>query len=323
MLRTSKLTSLLCFLLVVFFFSSCRKEDEVTTPDTSIGTPAQVSKQSPAHTNARTAATIEEEILQLVNTHRAAMGLAPLTMNTVISTEALQHSQNIANGTVPFGHDGFGGRSSRIRQQLGGNGVAENVAASYRSAKAVVTGWLNSSGHKANIEGSYTHTGIGVATSSNGQKYYTQIFLNAPNLNPNPTPPTPPTVPTATLTPLENDILTLINNHRVSKGLATLKIDSLVQAEARTHNQNMANGTVPFGHTGFDDRANRLLSALNGWSAAENVAYSHTSAQRVVNGWLGSSGHRANIEGNFTLTGISAVKNSSGKYYYTQFFVRN
>jgi len=56
------------------------------------------------------------------------------------------------------------------------SGFAENVAAGQPTAQSVMTAWLNSSGHKANIEGNYTHIGIGVAKDQNGSKYYTQIF---------------------------------------------------------------------------------------------------------------------------------------------------
>jgi uncharacterized protein YkwD len=44
------------------------------------------------------------------------------------------------------------------------------------------------------------------------------------------------------------------------------------------------------------------------------------SAASVVNAWLGSAGHRANIEGNATRTGVSAVRSSDGVWYYTQVF---
>ena len=46
----------------------------------------------------------------------------------------------------------------------------------------------------------------------------------------------------------------------------------------------------------------------------------YASAESVVNAWLNSSGHRANIEGNSTRTGVSAVKSSDGVWYYTQVF---
>ncbi len=45
------------------------------------------------------------------------------------------------------------------------------------TAQAVVEAWLNSAGHKANIEGNYTHFGIAIRENPvNGKKYFTNIF---------------------------------------------------------------------------------------------------------------------------------------------------
>ena len=48
----------------------------------------------------------------------------------------------------------------------------------------------------------------------------------------------------------------------------------------------------------------------------------YTSAQAVVDGWLGSEGHKTNIEGDYTHSAISAVKTNDGVYYYTQIFIK-
>ena len=59
------------------------------------------------------------------------------------------------------------------------NAVAtgENVAAGQTSATAVMNAWLNSSSHKENIEGNFTHIGIAAIQNSNGTYYYTQLFF--------------------------------------------------------------------------------------------------------------------------------------------------
>ena len=54
--------------------------------------------------------------------------------------------------------------------------VAENVAYGYASAAAVMTGWMNSSGHRRNILSSNTHIGVGLAYGSDGLPYWTQVF---------------------------------------------------------------------------------------------------------------------------------------------------
>jgi uncharacterized protein YkwD len=46
----------------------------------------------------------------------------------------------------------------------------------------------------------------------------------------------------------------------------------------------------------------------------------YSSAAAFVNAWLGSAVHRANIEGNSTRTGISAVQTSTSTWYYAQKF---
>jgi uncharacterized protein YkwD len=78
-----------------------------------------------------------------------------------------------------FGHDGFEGRVKKIAQKLGGlKASAENVAYGHLSAKEVVNNWLKSPGHKKNIEGKYTMTGIGVVKANDGTLFFTQIFAS-------------------------------------------------------------------------------------------------------------------------------------------------
>ena len=64
-------------------------------------------------------------------------------------------------------HDGF---SQRLRQCEFGTG-SENVAWNYPTGEAVVAGWMNSSGHRRNILGNYTHCGIGYDAP-----YWTAMF---------------------------------------------------------------------------------------------------------------------------------------------------
>ena len=56
--------------------------------------------------------------------------------------------------------------------------------------------------------------------------------------------------------------------------------------------------------------------------AAENLAYGELSAEAVVKGWINSPGHKKNIEGNYTLTGIGTYQDAKGVIYFTQLFMR-
>jgi uncharacterized protein YkwD len=142
-----------------------------TTPPPSTPPPSTPPPSSSTPT------AYDDEILGLINAHRASIGKPALQKSQVIWEQANAHSRDMASGAVPFGHDGFSARIAAIRAALGSGGSgAENVAMGYPSAAAVVSGWLSSSGHRANIESSATRTGISAVRSGSGTWYYTQIF---------------------------------------------------------------------------------------------------------------------------------------------------
>lgn len=121
---------------------------------------------------------------------------------------------------------------------------------------------------------------------------------------------------------MEDDILTLINRYRAKYGLQALKMNNTISDAARRHSKDMASGSIPFGHDGFDERTNKLIKQLSpADAAAENVAYGAETAQEVVNMWLHSKGHRKNIMGNYNLTGIGIAEGRDGTYYFTQIFI--
>lgn len=124
-------------------------------------------------------------------------------------------------------------------------------------------------------------------------------------------------------TSIENEIMELINQHRVSVGLGELKANALMNEEARIHSYNMSTGAVPFGHDGFEDRVETIQSQLGGYIFAENVAKDYANAQIAVTAWLNSDGHKKNIEGDYNLSGIGVVLGDDGMLYFTQLFIAN
>lgn len=122
--------------------------------------------------------TMTEEFMELVNNHRIDIGLRPLTHDDGMGAIARKHSQNMANGSVAVGHDGFSDRCSQAEALLGGgNFCAENVAVGQKTVQTAFSFWMNSSVHRANIESArYTHAGFGYMKDSKGRYYWTQIF---------------------------------------------------------------------------------------------------------------------------------------------------
>ena len=148
-----------------------------TPPAPTPPTPNPPAPTPPTPSPTPSPTAYDDEILQLVNDHRRSIGKPALAKSQVIWEQANTHSQNMASGKVPFGHDGFDARIAAIRAALGSSGsAAENVAMGFSSVAAVVSGWLGSAGHRANIEGSSTRTGISAVKSSGGAWYYTQVF---------------------------------------------------------------------------------------------------------------------------------------------------
>jgi uncharacterized protein YkwD len=122
---------------------------------------------------------------------------------------------------------------------------------------------------------------------------------------------------------IEQQAYKLINDYRLSKGLPVLEWNDAVATIARIHSQNMANGQVPFGHQGFEDRVKNIQAVVNISSAAENVAASNETdlVNSVVNGWIQSQGHRENIENSaYNLSGMGVGSDGKGMYYFTQLF---
>lgn len=121
-------------------------------------------------------------IFEEVNAYRIEHGLSPLVLNSVISEKAKSHSLAMANKSVSFGHDGFKNRMHDLfRDFVHAQGIAENVAYGDddKTSHDLVKMWLKSPGHLRNIVGNYNLTGIGLAQSSNGRVFATQIFLKA------------------------------------------------------------------------------------------------------------------------------------------------
>lgn len=110
------------------------------------------------------------EVLGLVNQRRAENGLSALTMDADLLEAAMLRAAEI---TVSFSHTRPDGEDCfTVSSKCWG----ENIAMGYTSATSVMEGWMNSSGHRANIlRGSYETIGIG-CFYYDGMYYWSQNF---------------------------------------------------------------------------------------------------------------------------------------------------
>ena len=120
---------------------------------------------------------MEDEVLVLVNKERAKNGLKALTMDENVRKVARIKSSDMSTKNY-FSHTSptYGSPFDMLKSfGISYKSAGENIAQGYTTAEAVVNGWMNSSGHRANIlNASYTKIGIGYETDGN---YWTQMFI--------------------------------------------------------------------------------------------------------------------------------------------------
>lgn len=119
----------------------------------------------------------------------------------------------------------------------------------------------------------------------------------------------------------ESEVIRLVNELRVQNGLKPLTANWELSRVARYKSQDMADNhyfshTSPTYGTPF-----QMIKAfgLSYRTAGENIAYGQRTPQAVVNAWMNSSGHRANIlNASYTQIGVGYVADG---HYWTQMFI--
>ena len=126
---------------------------------------------------AMTVRAYEQEVIRLVNAERAKYGLSALTEDWELSRVARYKSQDMHDrGYFDHTSPTYGTPFQMMRAfGLTYRSAGENIAMGYRTPQAVVTGWMNSPGHRANIlSSSYKKIGVGYVPDGN---YWTQMFI--------------------------------------------------------------------------------------------------------------------------------------------------
>lgn len=119
----------------------------------------------------------------------------------------------------------------------------------------------------------------------------------------------------------EQQVVELTNNERVERGLNALKIDVELSRVAREKSHDMQVNNY-FSHTSptYGSPFDMMKSyGITYRSAGENIARGQRTPEEVVNAWMNSEGHRANIlSPKFTHIGVGYIENGS---YWTQEFI--
>ena len=125
----------------------------------------------------------------------------------------------------------------------------------------------------------------------------------------------------AAVTQYEQEVIRLVNEIRAQNGLSALTYNWELSRVARYKSHDMVDNRY-FSHTSptYGTPFQMIRSfGLSYRSAGENIAYGQRTPQAVVNAWMNSSGHRANIlSSSYTQIGVGYVANG---HYWTQMFI--
>lgn len=126
-----------------------------------------------------TADKYAKQVLSLVNQERAKAGLPELKLSKSLNAAAAVRARELATEFSHIRPDGRDCFTALTDAGIVYSHVGENIAAGQVTPQEVVTSWLNSDGHRANIMSEdYTQMGLGYYHSSKGDQYYwSQIFI--------------------------------------------------------------------------------------------------------------------------------------------------
>ncbi|WP_100333754.1 MULTISPECIES: SafA/ExsA family spore coat assembly protein [Bacillus] len=123
---------------------------------------------------------------------------------------------------------------------------------------------------------------------------------------------------------VEREVIRLTNAERAKHGLPALKEDWELSRVARYKSQDMRDSNY-FAHNSPNYGSPFTMMrnfGINYRTAAENIAAGQRSAQEVVQQWMNSPGHRANIlKNDVTHIGVGYVEGGSYRTYWTQMFI--
>lgn len=150
---------------------------KVTQTPIATATPKTTETPKPTQTQGASNLSYEERVVELVNEERAKNGLGALTLSRDLSDVARAKSRDMRDNGY-FAHESptYGTPFEMMKSfGISYRTAGENIAMGYASPEAVMEGWMNSPGHRANIlNASFTHIGVGYV--ANGH-YWTQMFI--------------------------------------------------------------------------------------------------------------------------------------------------
>ncbi|MFC8125872.1 CAP domain-containing protein [Streptomyces sp. NPDC057302] len=283
------------------------------------GSPSRPSATAPGGAPSGRAAQVPsapaspDGFLALVNAARAAAGAPPVTLDARLTAAARAHAAGMAaRSTLSSEH--ADGTSLYQRVVAGGYAylaIGEHLVSGPRSPADFVEYCLSGEQSRRTVHSrAYTQVGVADVTDArSGDVYWTALWAS-------------PFSPQG-LAEWGSAVLRLTNAERSAAGLRPLSPDPLLTVAAQGHSADMV-ARAFYSHTSPDggepwDRASAAGSRHR--AIGENIACGQRTPAEVVDGWMNSPGHRANIlKPSFTHLGVGFAGGGSTGTYWTQLF---
>ncbi|MEU0195091.1 CAP domain-containing protein [Streptomyces afghaniensis] len=249
----------------------------------------------------------------LVNSARAAAGSPPVSLDPRLVTAARAHATAMA-ASGRLGVESRDGVS--VYQRAVGAGyvyltVGEHLVSGPRTTAEFVAYCLRTDGPRRTLhDPAFTHAAVAhVHDGPTGDTYWTALWAR-------------PFTPDG-LAGVAAAVTDLTNRERARAGLPPLAADPLLTAAAQAHSADMVardfySHTAPGGSRPWDRAA---AAGSTRRSIGENIACGQRSPAEVVEGWMNSPGHRANIlKPGFTHLGVGFAGGGRAGTYWTQLF---
>ncbi|MFJ9626663.1 CAP domain-containing protein [Streptomyces sp. NPDC101175] len=251
--------------------------------------------------------------LALVNPARARVGSPPVTLDARLASAAQAHVSDMAAA----GHlstdsrDGTSVYQRVIRAGYAYLTVGEHLVSGPRTPAEFVEYCLRTEQtRRILLERDVTHVGLAQAVAPrSGDVYWTALWAKP--------------LTEGGLAQVARGVVELTNAERTRAGLPPLAVDPLLAAAAQAHSTDMV-ARAFYSHTSPDgsqpwDRAAAAGSLRR--TIGENIACGQRSPAEVVEGWMNSPGHRANIlKPDFTHIGVGFAGGGQMGTYWTQLF---
>ncbi|MFJ4366306.1 CAP domain-containing protein [Streptomyces chartreusis] len=248
-----------------------------------------------------------------VNSARADVGSPPVAPDARLDSAARAH----ASAMAAVGRLGVeGGDGVSVYQRITATGyayitVGEHLVSGPRTPAEFVAYCLRTEGARRTLQdAAFTHAAVAsVSGGRSGDTYWTALWAR---------PLAPGDLPRTAA-----EVVDLTNRERARAGLRPLAADPALSAAAQSYSADMA-ARAFYSHTSPEgtqpwDRAAAAGSRMR--AIGENIACGQRSPAEVVEGWMNSPGHRANIlKRDFTHIGIGFAGGGPAGTYWTQLF---